>query len=155
MQCSWLGEHYRPTTRAGLPGHIMREEPALVYMSMLLVKANEAFAPTEGFNSGALADALGQVSNVADAAKALGLESVVATEWQQPLLDFLESIPPSIDATIMAATRNALERGVRVTISWQPAAAFEVRVWDVTKFDNGQWVGMVNVHILSPDPETS
>jgi hypothetical protein len=125
----------------------------MVYMSMVLVKANEVFAPTQNFNPGDLLEALSGANNVAQAAQLLGLETVVAPPWQQPLIDFLETIPPSIDAAAMAATRNALERGSRVTVTWQPAYAFELRVWDVTRFENGEWLGMVNVHISSRDPE--
>jgi hypothetical protein len=125
----------------------------MVYMSMLLVKANEVFAPTQDFNPGSLFDALSGVDNLAQAAQLLGMETAVAPEWQQPLLDFLETIPPAIDAAALAAVRDSLERGIRVTVTWQPAYAFELRVWDVTRLENDEWLGLVNVHISSRDPE--
>ena len=69
------------------------------------------------------------------------------------LRDFLVSIPPSIDAAAMAAARSALERGLRVTLTWGPAYAFGLKVWEVSKDDPDGWVGMVNIEITSSDPE--
>jgi hypothetical protein len=125
----------------------------MVYMSMVLAKVNEVFAATASFAPSDLVDALGDVETVAQAADRLGYHDVVAPEWQQPLLDFLATIPPSIDAAGMAAARSALERGLRVTVTWMPDYAFGLRVWEVSKTDDTGWVGMVNVQINSPDPE--
>ena len=125
----------------------------MVYMSMILAKVNEVFAATASFGPGELLDALGDTETVAQAADQLGFHDVVAQEWQQPLRDFLETIPPSIDAASMAATRSALERGVRVTVTWMPDYAFGLRVWEVSRLDGAEWVGMVNVQISSRDPE--
>jgi hypothetical protein len=125
----------------------------MVYMSMILAKVNEVFAATSSFGARELLDVLGDTETVAQAADQLGFHDVVAREWQQPLRDFLETIPPSIDAAGMAAARSALERGLRVTVTWSPDYAFGLRVWEVSKPDGAEWVGMVNVQISSPDPE--
>jgi hypothetical protein len=53
----------------------------------------------------------------------------------------------------MAATRSALERGLRVTVTWMPDYHFGVRVWEVSRPEGSEWVGMVNVQISSRDPE--
>lgn len=122
-------------------------------MSMVLAKVNEVFAPTANFGPGELLEALGDAETVGQAAERLGVHDVVAPDWQQPLLDFLATVPPSIDAAGMAAVRSALERGVRVTVTWMPDYAFGLRVWEVARLEGGEWVGMVNIQINSRDPE--
>ena len=62
--------------------------------------------------------------------------------------NFLASIPPAVDAAIVAAVRSALERGLRAAISWQPGYDFELRIWDVSHDGHG----LVNVHLVSPHP---
>lgn len=124
-----------------------------VYISMVLAKANEVFAPTAGFDPGALQAVIGRADTVADAAEALGYDDVIAAEHQQVLRDFLVTVPPSVSAAGMAAARSALERGLRVTITWKPAYAFSVEVWEAAEQDGAEWVGMVNVQIASRDPE--
>ena len=84
----------------------------MVYGSMILVKANALFSPLEGFDPAYLLDMLEEVKTIAQAADILGMEGIVPPEFQQPLMDFLETIPPSIDAATLAATRSALERGL-------------------------------------------
>jgi hypothetical protein len=125
----------------------------MVYIAMVLVKANEVFAPMQSFEPADLLEMLNGADTLADAAQLLDLESVVPAEWQQAMMDLLENVPPSIDAAAMAAIRKALERGLRVMITWQPAYTYGLHVWDVTKFENDAWVGLVNVHISSRDPE--
>jgi hypothetical protein len=124
----------------------------MVYMAKMLASANEVFAPTNNFAPNAVLDMFEGANTVGEAAAMANLVSVLPAEQQQPMADFLETIPPAIDAAIMAATRDALGRGLRVTFTWQPGAHFELRVWDVTKLQNGEWHGMVNVHITSPEP---
>ncbi|MGH9214955.1 MAG: hypothetical protein ACRD0V_14570 [Acidimicrobiales bacterium] len=91
--------------------------------------------------------------SVLEAAEALGAIDAIAPDRQEGMREFLQSIPPACSAAAFAAVRNALERGLRVQLTWQPAAAFEVRVWDVS--DDQQQRGMVNVFVLSPDPDAS
>ena len=38
-------------------------------------------------------------------------------------------------------------------MTWAPDYAFGLRVWEVSRFEDEQWVGMVNVQINSRDPE--
>lgn len=120
----------------------------MVYMAAAVARANEQLSPSGELDEGLL-ERLRDVSTVVDAAVVLDLASAVPEEQREPLAQFLAELPPAIDAAIMAATRNALERGVRVTLTWQPGYAHEVRVWDVTDGDKG----MVNVHLVSPHPD--
>lgn len=124
-----------------------------MYISTVLAKANEAFAPTRGFDPGALLEVIARAETVADAAEALGYDDVVAPEHHEVLRDFLASVPPAVSAAGMAAARSALERGLRVTITWKPAYAFSVEVWEAAEQGGDGWVGMVNVQISSRDPE--
>lgn len=125
----------------------------MVYMSMVLAKVNEIFAATIDFDPEELLALLGDAHTVADAAERLGYDDVVDQEWHQVLRDFLASVPPAVDAAAMAAARNALARGVRVTLTWCPAYAFGLRVWEVSKQDPDGWRGMVNIEMASRDPE--
>ena len=125
----------------------------MVYMSMVLAKVNEVFAATATFAPEDLASALEGVETVAQAAELLEFQSVVVAEWQGPLMQFLTTIPPSIDAAAIAAARSAVDRGLRVTVTWAPDYAFGLRVWEVSRFEDDAWVGMVNVQISSQDPE--
>jgi len=51
--------------------------------------------------------------------------------------------------------KSALSRGLPVGVSWQPGYDFELRVWDVSgpAGEGEPWVGMVNVHLISPHPD--
>jgi hypothetical protein len=125
----------------------------MVYMSMVLAKVNEVFAATATFAPGELAEVLESCETVASAAQLLGYADVVDPAWQEPLMAFLTTLPPSIDAAGMAAAKSALARGLRVTVTWMPDYAFGLRVWEVSRLEGDQWVGMVNVQINSRDPE--
>ena len=124
------------------------------YMSIAVAKANEIFAPTTQFNPDVLRANLNGVDTIAEAVDLLNVAAVMTQPLQERFGTFLGTIPASIDAAVLAAVRSALLRKIPVTFTWQAAAGFEVRIWDDAKQDNaGTWVGMVNVHLLSPDPE--
>jgi hypothetical protein len=118
------------------------------YLTDTILMAQEAFGKLENFQPNALLDALGDASTIVEGAETLGLIDVLPVEQQDPMRSFLASIPPAVDAGMMAAIRSALRRGLRVQISWQPAYDFELRVWDVSEGTHG----MVNVHLGSPHP---
>lgn len=120
----------------------------MVYMATAVARANEQLSPSGALDREGLLDRLGDVSTVLEAAVVLDLAGSVPEEQRDPLAQFLAELPPAIDAAIVAAARNALERGVRVTFTWQPGYAHELRVWDVAEGDKG----MVNVHLISPHP---
>jgi hypothetical protein len=121
----------------------------MVYMAETMAKVNEVFAATQNFHPGELLDTFQSAETVGQAAEMLGLLAVLDPEQQGPMTEFLASIPPAIDAAIVAVARNALQRGLRVTYTWQPGYDFELRVWDVA-FEHR---GMVNVHVSSPHPQ--
>lgn len=127
----------------------------MVYVAKAILMAQELFGAVEDFDPAALLQALGDAETVGDTADILGLiDALEGDDLKDLMRGFLSSIPPAIDAAMMAAVRNALGRGLRTGISWQPGYAFELRVWDVTKQeDDESWVGMVNVHLVSRDPE--
>jgi hypothetical protein len=116
------------------------------YLAKAVARANEQLSPSGELNQDLIQDLAG-VSTVAEAAGVLGLADFVG-EHGDELATFVSSLPPAIDAVIMTAVNNALSRGVRVTLTWQPGYAHEVRVWDVA--DDPE--GMVNVHLISPNP---
>jgi hypothetical protein len=120
----------------------------MVYLAKAMCKANEQLAPSAALDQEGLLESTEDVTTVAEAAVALGLASVVPVEQQLPLAEFLAELPPAIDAAMVAAARNAVERGVRVTFTWQPGYAYELRIWDVSDGEDG----MVNLHLVSPHP---
>jgi hypothetical protein len=118
------------------------------YLAEAIARANEVFAPATDFAPSALLEGFENTSTVQEAASTLGLLDVLDEEQRQSMADFLATIPPAINAAIMAATRDALARGVRVMFSWQPGYDFELRVWEVAEGARG----MVNLHVTSPHP---
>lgn len=121
-----------------------------------VLRINNVLGDLETFDPAALQDLLAnQELTLLDAADAVGAIDVLDTEQeQQQMRDFLERIPPACSAAALAAVRSAIGRGLRVQLTWQPAAAFEVRVWDVSEaVGDDQYQGMVNVFVRSPDPE--
>jgi hypothetical protein len=133
-------------------GTTFGEVDRVVYMAETLALANEVFAPTSSFAPSELLASFQDAATVGEAADLLHLLDVLDSEQQEPMATFLATIPPAIDAAIMAAARNALSRGLRVTFTWQPGYDFELRAWDVSKFANNEWRGMVNLHVTSPHP---
>jgi hypothetical protein len=127
----------------------------MVYLAETILLAQEVFGKLGGFDPAALLEALGDAATVRESAENLALIDVLESDEKRDLIrEFLTSIPPAIDAAMVAAVRNALGRGLRTGISWQPGYAFELRVWDVTRQeDDESWRGMVNVHLVSRDPE--
>jgi hypothetical protein len=126
----------------------------MVFMAETILLAQETFGTLNSFNPNSLLDQLKDAKTILDSAETLGLIAVLNPEQQQPMREFLASIPPGVDAGAMAAIRSALGRGLHVAVSWQPAYDFELRVWDVSleQGQNQPWRGLVNVHISSPHP---
>ena len=125
-----------------------------MYMAETILLASEVFASLGGFDPEYLLSQVGDAASIADAAEILGLMDVLDEEQREPMREFLASIPPAIDAAVVASIKSALERGLRAAISWQPGYEFEVRVWDVSASvgEGVPWRGLVNVHLISPHP---
>ena len=119
------------------------------YLAKAVARANEQLSPSGPLDEDLVLALLNeQVSTVADAAGVLGLADVVPEEHQEELANFLVGLPPAIDAAIVAAVKSALGRRVRTTVTWQPGYEHEMRAWDVSEGEDG----MVNVHLISPNP---
>ena len=110
--------------------------------------ANDVFGPLEDFDPGQILDTISGAQTVREAAEALGLLAVLSEANAELLAEFLDTIPASLDAAVLAAMRSAFQRDVRVQLTWQPAYEFELRMWEVT---DGS-VGLVNINVLSQHP---
>ena len=118
------------------------------YLVQPILRANEVLAQVEGFEAEPLLAAIEGASTVNAAADALGLFAVLDDDDATTLREFFDTIPASLDAAILAGVRSALQRGVRTQVSWQPGYDFELRMWE--RSDGAD--GVVNLHILSPEP---
>lgn len=125
-----------------------------MYMTETILLVQQVFGGLHDFAPDDLISQLSDVQRIGEAAEILNLMDVLPEEQQEPMRDFLASIPPAIDVALVAAVRSALERGLRANFSWQPGYDFELRVWDVSapNGDGNPWVGLVNVHLVSPHP---
>ncbi len=74
---------------------------------------------------------------------------VLEPEQADALKRFLGEVPESLDAAIVGAVRNALGRGLRSQLTWQPGYEFELRLWEVSEGS----AGLLNVHVLTPHPD--
>lgn len=128
----------------------------MVYAAEMILATNAVLGDlSHAFDPHGLFNAVGAYETVGDAVEGLHLLVDLPGEQQDPMRAFLDSIPPAIDAAIMAAIRSALERGLHAQISWQPGYDFELRIWDVSKKDHdpsNNDHGLVNVHLVSPHP---
>jgi hypothetical protein len=113
-----------------------------------VLRTNEVFGALESFEPGALLDAIGDARSVREVGDALGLFDVLPVEQAEALKEFLTTIPGSLDAAMVAGMRNALERGVRAQLTWQPGYDFELRAWEVSEGSDG----LANLQLLTPHP---
>ena len=118
------------------------------YVVKSILRANEVFANLDAFEPEALLDAISEAETVLDGAEALGLFDVLDEDNAMSLRDFFASVPPALDAAVLAGMRSALSRGVRTQITWQPGYDFELRAWEASEGSHG----LLNIHILSPHP---
>ena len=117
-----------------------------------VLRFNKVLCDLDEFDPGLVQEMLADPDmTILEAAEALGAIDALEPDKQDQMREYLESIPAAVAAAGFAAVRSALGRGLRVQLTWQPAVAFEVRVWDVS--DDQLQRGMVNVFLLSPDPE--
>lgn len=118
------------------------------YLAQAIARLNEQTSPSGRFDAAELREQLRDASTALEAAAALGLADVVPEQYRDALVRYLTELPPSVDAAIVAAVRSALDRNVRVMLSWQPGYAHDVRVWEDVEGEQG----MVNVHLTGPRP---
>ncbi len=121
------------------------------YMESALLQATQLFAPIERFDPQGLLEAIEGVDNLLDGAERMGLFEVLDGPYGDALRKHFQKLPPSVDASILAGLRSALERGLRTQFIWKPAYDFELRMWEVS--DGGHAPGTLTFQILSPHPE--
>ena len=125
------------------------------YVVAFIEQANQIFGPLGDFDPEALLRALEGVESVGEGIERFELLGAIEKEEQQRVAEqFIRLLPPSLDAAILAALRSALERGLPTQFTWKPGYAFEVSLWESSKYEEeeGRWVGLVNILIVSPDP---
>lgn len=118
-------------------------------MHETILRLNKVLCDLDTFDPEAMRGAFAEEGlTIRAAAELLGAVDVLPSDRQEDMQAFLDSIPPACAAAALAAVRSALDRSLRVQVTWQPASAFEMRIWEVS--DDGR--GMVNVFVRSPDP---
>lgn len=119
-----------------------------------ILSANAVFAPLDegSFDPGAHLGAIGDATDIAAGAQALGLYDVLPPADADVLRAFLAAVPASLHAAVLGALRSALERGLRTQFTWQPGYHPEVRVWEVSDETDDGWDGLVNVLLTTPHP---
>jgi hypothetical protein len=110
----------------------------------------------EDYDPGDFVERLGDGTTLLDLAAALDLadeaeEAGIDPDQLADLIEFIQTMPPSIDVAIVAALRSAFERGFRAQITWQPGYDWELRVWEVS--DAGTGHGVLDVFVTSPNPD--
>jgi hypothetical protein len=115
---------------------------------------NRKFTKLGNYDAPGLRDQIGAATTLLEVADALHLvdESKLDQEQLAELLTFIDSMPNSLDVAMVAALKQALEDGYWVQLTWQPAVAWELRMWaisDVSAPDKG----VLNLFILSPNPD--
>jgi hypothetical protein len=131
------------------------EASTVPYVVAFIEQANQIFGPTEGFDAEALARMLEGVDSVRDAVERFELLDAIEGDQNRAVAaEFLQLLPPSLDAAVLAVVRSALARGLPIQFTWKPGYAFELGLWESSlhEEDKGRWVGLVNVLIVSPDP---
>jgi hypothetical protein len=112
-------------------------------------QANFALShPGEGFNPGQMLEDTADATTLLEAVHSLGLFDAIDPQYGDAFEALLADMPPALDAAILAGVRNALGRGLRTQIVWQPAVAYELRTWEASAGSEGA----LTIHLLSPDP---
>ena len=119
------------------------------FMIASVLQANEVFGSLEHFNPEGLIEDIGSAETLVAVGEALSLFDVLPTEQADALKLFLADVPASLDAAMVAGLRNALGRGLRTQLTWQPGYEFELRAWEVSEGS----AGLVNLHLVTPHPE--
>ncbi len=119
------------------------------YKVPAMLRANETLAAWASFEPLQLLELIGDAERVVDGVDRLGLLGVLDDDEAAATRAFLEAIPLGLDAMMLTGVRDALQRGLRVGVSWQPSYEFELRAWEVSAGSNG----MLNLALGSPYPE--
>jgi hypothetical protein len=113
------------------------------------MRANEVFSALDEWEPEGLLGTIDGAETVIQMGERLGVFDVLAPDYADALKQFLAEVPESLDAAIVGAVRNALSRGLRSQLTWQPGYEFELRLWEVS--DGSE--GLLNVHIVTPHPD--
>lgn len=118
------------------------------FMVASVLRTNEVFGQLEGFLPEDLLEKIEGAATIREVGERLGLFDVLEPDQAEALKEFLGTVPPSLDAAILAGLRSALDRGVRSQLTWQPGYDFELRAWEVSEGSDG----LVNLQLLTPHP---
>jgi hypothetical protein len=113
-----------------------------------VVRANEVFSALEGWEPEGLLGTIDGAETVIQMGERLGVFDVLESDQAEALKEFLAEVPESLDAAIVGAVQNALSRGLRSQLTWQPGYEFELRLWEVSEGSQG----LLNVHVITPHP---
>jgi hypothetical protein len=114
-----------------------------------VTRANEVFSALDGWEPDGLIETIGEAETVIEMGESLGVFDVLDSDQADALKVFLAKVPESLDAAIVGAVRNALSRGLRSQLTWQPGYEFELRLWEVSDGPDG----LLNVHVVTPHPD--
>lgn len=117
--------------------------------------ANSAMsAPGDDFDPAGLLAPIEDSPDLSHATKDSGLLTLLSDSEKDAYLFVIEHMPAGLDAAMLAATRSALGRGLRVQLVWQEAASYEVRMWESSAPSGveGRLDGILTLHLLSPEP---
>jgi hypothetical protein len=115
---------------------------------------NRKFSKIGNYDPGALLDTIGGSTTLIELAGSLGLaeEAKLDQEQVSELLQFIDSMPDTLDVAMVAAIKQALRDGYWVQLTWQPAVDWELRMWALHD-DRGAQSGVLNLFVLSPNPD--
>ena len=115
---------------------------------------NRKFTKIGNYDSGALRDTIGEARTLLEVAGNLGLAQEERLDQEQlaQLLEFVDSMPNTLDVAMVAALKQALEDGYWVQLTWQPAVDWELRAWAVES-ESAEDRGVLNLFVLSPNPD--
>jgi hypothetical protein len=115
---------------------------------------NRKFSKLGNYDGPALNGQIGAATTLLEVADALNLveEAKLNQDQLAELLTFVDSMPNTLDAAIVAALKQGLADGYWVQITWQPAVDWELRMWALHD-DGATPPGVLNLFILSPNPD--
>jgi hypothetical protein len=98
---------------------------------------------------GELQPVLQSATGLRDAVERLGLLTDLDSEVVEDATVLLDAVPSGLASALLAAVSDSVDRNVPVTVVWQAAYDFELRVWESVASDG---VGGMTVMLSTPFP---